>query len=489
MDVSIVRPPLCGDVPGKSVHYDPVVYGNEMFVFLPRKDGVSSEVSALNLDTMTWRKVQTNGTGPCVRRFHASALLNDQMFIIGGRDNIKKKCGDVWVLDLRSLQWKVLIRDDSDQSERKPGPSGDLLQAVRTKGDIYVLCTDSGFLWRLNLLGIWTLIHENAGMNFQWITGNDETLFGVADSGTFRWNFESSSWIQLSQEGEDNCGQVCPQQNSLILWSPRSDILKVLGTEKQWLTVFDIGSVPLCISLENASWYTVFPFRGIVVIVGWDDKKDKDAVWLLSIPYHPSSDIHTPGSDFLTLVDSPYTDFKLVPKEGIEQAVPVIKSVLAVRWKWFANLLQSGMQEVSSGIVHLPKSRNVVAALVNYLYGGCLPSSLPLKTLVGLAKLADMYQLSELTELSSLALRVSLSDENCIEIFRCGVKAHDSVLRWFAADYILERFSKICLTQEYARLIADSETNQAFSTHVPPDMKLSWSTCTAQENKRKRKAA
>mmetsp|Transcript_35530 Transcript_35530/g.57498 ORF Transcript_35530/g.57498 Transcript_35530/m.57498 type:complete len:497 (-) Transcript_35530:580-2070(-) len=492
MDVRVVRPPLRGQLPGKGVHYDPVVYGNEMYVFCPDRElGVSSEgVSAFNLDALTWRNVQTIGTGPCARCWHATALLNDQMFIIGGIDNSRNYLGDAWSLDLKSLQWKAVIADNSDESRGEPGPSGSGLYAIRTKGDIYILCIETCSLWRLGPSGNWTRIWRDEDFAIRWFTGNDEMMFVVAESGTFSWDWESSCWTQLNEqewpENDDN-NFFSSQQSSLVFWHSEGKTLKVLGMEKQWITVFDSHSVPFCISEETIRWYSMCSYKGIVVLVGCDEEKKENAVWLLSIPYHPSSDIHTPGSDFLTLVDSPYTDFKLVPKEGIEQAVPVIKSVLAVCWQWFAILLQSGMQEVSEGIVHVPKSRNVVVALVKYLYGGCLPPSLPVKTLVGLSKLADMYQLTELAELSSLALRGALSNENCIKIFRCGLKTHDGVLRWFAVDYILERFSKICLTQEYASLIVDTHANQAFSTHMPPDMNLSWSTHTLEKNKRKQK--
>eukprot|EP00276_Gloeochaete_wittrockiana_P010836 CAMPEP_0184649256 /NCGR_PEP_ID=MMETSP0308-20130426/6562_1 /TAXON_ID=38269 /ORGANISM="Gloeochaete witrockiana, Strain SAG 46.84" /LENGTH=503 /DNA_ID=CAMNT_0027081815 /DNA_START=165 /DNA_END=1676 /DNA_ORIENTATION=+ len=492
MDVSIVQPTLCGDsslpgqLRGSRDRYDPVVYGNEMYVFCPstNDDGVPLEgVSALNLDTMTWRKVQTIGTGPCARSWHATALLENQMYIIGGMDNSGggmdnsgDECEDVWALDLKSLVWKVVIQDKRDLADKELfGPGGDSLIAVMAKGDIYVLCFETNWLWRLSLSGSWTLLDENKKFDFWWFTGKDEMLFAVAESGTFRWDWEASCWIQINREHLINrCERMvfCPQQSPLIFCFPHDRSLKFLGREKQWLTVFESDSVPLCISAEKSSLYTMFCYRGIVVMVGWDHEKEENAVWLLSIPYHPSSYLHFPGSHFLKLVDSPHTDFKLVPKEGIEQMVPVIKVLLAVRWEWFATLLQSGMQEISLGSVDIPKSRAVVVALVKYLYGGCLPPSLPVKTLVGLSKLADMYQLNELAELSSLALRCSLSVENCVKIFRCGVKAHDSVLRWFAADYIMKCFARICLTQEYGRLVLDTQSNQAFSTHVCPDMAL-----------------
>jgi len=475
-----VRPTLRGDLPKKGDRYDPVVYGNEMNVFClhvrmtsEAEIFIEGGVSALNLETMTWHEVETIGTGPCVRYNHATALFNDQMFIIGGKDSSHYDLGDAWSLDLRTLHWKALFQDNRDE----PGPSGGCLYAVRSKGALYVLCTRTGSLWSLGQSGLWTLIARDSDMNFTWFTGNDEMLVVVADSGTFSWDWESSCWTQLNEHDLPDSNETyvdfsSQQTSSSIFWFLEDRSLKYLGMEKQWLTVFDSHSVPLCISEELSTLYSMFSYKGIIAIVGWDKEKDENAVWLLSIPYHSSSDLHSPGSNFLKLIDSPYTDFKLVPKEGIEQAVLVIKSVLAVRWKWFSTVLQSGMQEVSSGLVRVPKSRDVVVALVKYLYGGCLPPSLPVKTLVGLARLADLYQLSELAELSSLALRNALSDDNCIKIFRCGVKAHDSMLRWFATDYIVKHFGEICLTQEYARLILDPQVNEAFSTHFPPNMKF-----------------
>jgi len=508
-----VRPTLRGDIPGGSVWFDPVIYGNEMYLFGPTQtllpsnlaDGINPSntppggIFALNLDTMTWREVQTIGTGPSTRLVYAAALLNGQMLIIGGisggndtrAEHVRLR--DVWSLDLKSLQWKNVITNEIDRQTADRSPAG-ALYAARAKGDIYVLSPEQQSIWRLNIAaGSWTHISAAQGEVLLRLIGNNDDLFAATKAGSFlHWDWTSCAWAKIGEFNfYDGMGLFAPQQSSFMLCLDK-DTLKYIDTEsihKSWQPVFDSLYVPACISKECFGWQALLAYRGVFVMVGWDKSLGRNSVWLLSILSRSWCHSTSLSTDLVQLLNSPYTDFKLVPKEGMDHTVPVFKGILAVRWKWFASLLQSGMQETSSGIAHIPKSRDVVFALVKYLYSGTLSTFLPVRTLVGLVKLADMYELPKLEELASMALLSMLSEENCIKIFRCGIKIHDIGLRWFGADYILEHFVRVSRTPEYAKFVLDQEMNEAFALHVPADLHLSWSsTYAGLDNRRKRKA-
>lgn len=58
-----------------------------------------------NFLTLSWKEVHfpKNKARPCARRFHSSALIKNEMFVIGGCHSRYRSLNDVYSLDLRPL--------------------------------------------------------------------------------------------------------------------------------------------------------------------------------------------------------------------------------------------------------------------------------------------------------------------------------------------------------------------------------------------------
>ncbi|XP_059654395.1 uncharacterized protein LOC132301134 [Cornus florida] len=63
-----------------------------------------ADVLVLNLDTMAWNTLVTNGQGPGPRDSHSAVIVGHRMIVFGGT-NGSKKVNDLHILDLRSREW------------------------------------------------------------------------------------------------------------------------------------------------------------------------------------------------------------------------------------------------------------------------------------------------------------------------------------------------------------------------------------------------
>lgn len=76
-------------------------------------DQFSCDVHCLNLKTMEWHFIHTLGTPPSYRDFHTATVINDRMYIYGGRGDLHAPyhsqeeiyCPKIVYLDLRTNQW------------------------------------------------------------------------------------------------------------------------------------------------------------------------------------------------------------------------------------------------------------------------------------------------------------------------------------------------------------------------------------------------
>mmetsp|Transcript_699 Transcript_699/g.1176 ORF Transcript_699/g.1176 Transcript_699/m.1176 type:complete len:495 (-) Transcript_699:315-1799(-) len=474
MEVSVTCPSVSGRTP--PVHtgelYEPVILGSQLFLLCSTREG---GLFSLNLDTMAWRLVDTHGEGPPEDLNHpATALIGSKMYIIGGQ--LFLPVVDIWTIDLETFQWNRFARQQLSVRVRDL-PGGNKLTAVYSQGSLYVANLDENKMWALDLKDrSWNLVWIGE-MNFQIMSlrGNNDALLGLFKTSpesnfwTMRWVAEGDkkgTWALFSSDkSELTATYVIPQQTSSVfltgLFSVGYHYLHL--SEYKWRPLLKHKELPL--ELASLTNRTSFLYRDTVYVMGHENVKFK----MVTITPKESF-LRGPShvvSELAHLLDSPYTDFKLIPKEGAQCAVPVVKAVLAARWRWFNNLLQSGMGEVHLGAAHIPKGREVVLALVTFLYTGSLLRN-SVKTLTGLAKLANMYQMLTLRTAVRESLCSLLDKESCVKVFMCGVKIQDPQLIESAAACIVANLQEVFQSEEFAALFVDAEAKEVLARFLHP---------------------
>ena len=86
------RPKVTGTIPGARDGHSACIYGTYMYIFggfEQNIDQFSCDVHRLNLLTFKWELLITHGEPPSYRDFHTGTVINDKMYIFGGR-------GDLW---------------------------------------------------------------------------------------------------------------------------------------------------------------------------------------------------------------------------------------------------------------------------------------------------------------------------------------------------------------------------------------------------------
>lgn len=112
-------------------------------------------------------------------------------------------------------------------------------------------------------------------------------------------------------------------------------------------------------------------------------------------------------------------------------------AVLYARWKYFANLYDSGMQESSTRTLHIEEPFPWVKALVHYLYTDSI-EELDLETVAGVMILAHIYDLPELEDICTSQICNS-----------AAYSIHQQVLFWYRGyvaenQLVQQKFARLC---------------------------------------------
>lgn len=111
-------PEVYGSLPGARDGHSACIVDHFMYIFGGFEENVdqfSCDVHCLNLLTMEWRYVQTFGSPPSYRDFHSATVINDKMYIFGGRGDIHSPyhsqeeiyCPKIVYLDLKTNHWHM----------------------------------------------------------------------------------------------------------------------------------------------------------------------------------------------------------------------------------------------------------------------------------------------------------------------------------------------------------------------------------------------
>uniref|UniRef100_A0A182QQL7 Kelch domain-containing protein 3 n=1 Tax=Anopheles farauti TaxID=69004 RepID=A0A182QQL7_9DIPT len=110
------KPSVTGTVPGARDGHSACIYGERMYIFGGFEESVdkfSCDVYYLDLRTMQWTYVNTDGEPPSYRDFHSATIVNHRMYVFGGRSDAVAPyhsqeeiyCPNIKYLDLRTDRW------------------------------------------------------------------------------------------------------------------------------------------------------------------------------------------------------------------------------------------------------------------------------------------------------------------------------------------------------------------------------------------------
>lgn len=110
------KPEVIGHIPGARDGHSACIVNQYMYIFGGFEEEInqfSCDVHCLNLDTMNWTFIRTTGTPPSYRDFHSATILNNRMYIFGGRGDRHSPYhsqeeiyySEIVYLDLRTNEW------------------------------------------------------------------------------------------------------------------------------------------------------------------------------------------------------------------------------------------------------------------------------------------------------------------------------------------------------------------------------------------------
>lgn len=120
-----------GDIPcSRSTHsLTAINEGRQLILFAGYKgDEVRvNDIHILDIDSLTWKRVDTTGPKPAPRNTHTATLLKTgHILVFGGRDEFHF-FNDVWLLDTNTMRWEEL----NMEGEKPRGRSGHTAVLVR----------------------------------------------------------------------------------------------------------------------------------------------------------------------------------------------------------------------------------------------------------------------------------------------------------------------------------------------------------------------
>lgn len=110
------KPEVDGRIPGVRDGHSACIIDHNMYIFGGFEEQLnqfSCQVHCLNLETMTWSHILTTETPPSYRDFHTATILNDRMYVFGGRGDRHSPyhtqeeiyCPQIVYLDLKTRVW------------------------------------------------------------------------------------------------------------------------------------------------------------------------------------------------------------------------------------------------------------------------------------------------------------------------------------------------------------------------------------------------
>ncbi|MDP2439273.1 MAG: kelch repeat-containing protein, partial [archaeon] len=136
--------PEFGAVPEKRLSASSSVWRHFFVLFGGYKSSRMNDVYLLDLKSQQWKKPVIQGTPPCKRYGHCQVLVGSQLLIYGGSDGFCQR-NDMWSFDLRSFRWQHLYQDLCRFGPDLPATLGDSYHSmVLADGKLHIFGSQSG---------------------------------------------------------------------------------------------------------------------------------------------------------------------------------------------------------------------------------------------------------------------------------------------------------------------------------------------------------
>jgi hypothetical protein len=96
-----------GTPPIERSEHSHAMYKGNLCIFGGEKTNLSKldDFYEWNIETQTWKEIETKSFGPCRRGAHASTQHGDDFYLFGGFDFNNSECGDLWKFNFTRKEW------------------------------------------------------------------------------------------------------------------------------------------------------------------------------------------------------------------------------------------------------------------------------------------------------------------------------------------------------------------------------------------------
>ncbi|KAI8328894.1 hypothetical protein BC941DRAFT_463863 [Chlamydoabsidia padenii] len=439
---------------------------------------VVEDISVLDLDTMTWRRpvIQPSLFSPRPRYAHLAEIVDDKLVVIGGQDMNNSYLPEMNLLDLKSWEWvqvktfdkhvgayrsiavatppgtrlpaavkDTIYEDTQQQQQQQHMMENDKVSANEDQHPIY-LYTNYNFTDVKRELQL--AFMPSARATTPTLEDCSSFMTGSVMPPGLRFPTGHALGHHIILAGT----HLSPQAQSFSIWSLNLGTLTWARIETG--AVFGTGSWNRGVLHESSNRFLVFGNQRRSLLEDYNHRQmnfdhmavvDLEAFGVYQLPRVTCSTLAQEMG--LSLLNEPaVSDFYMVTREN--QSIPVNSAVLAQRWPYFADLMEtnkhaatgmdSGLEStqitntiMKSHSMLFPYSYPVVIALLQFIYTDNLLTAQQYQPhiLAQLLLLSDMYELPRLKTLTTHALHQMLNMSTAPLIFETAALSHQTSLQ------------------------------------------------------------
>ncbi|KAI8330775.1 hypothetical protein BC941DRAFT_440124 [Chlamydoabsidia padenii] len=386
-------------------------------------------MNILDLKTMTWS--MQYDVPP--RYNHSATLVNNKMYIYGGKDEHGNTVSDLFVIPLTSPHYTChLVLDGSQNKQMVLLKSQHFCDAVCGKLVVF------GRFLAKSYNGLQQANNNN----------NDHLGYSLwmVDLDTLEWqqldcdaHFQVGGWNYFTIIKEDSLIQ--PDQTNQVVSTHH--LLFLGNTDPYRPQGYDHFRDALVINVESLGLYDITPSQCL--------------------------------TEFASLLDNPeLSDFIIVPSDG--KPIHAHQVILMSRWPHFRNMYNSGMMESQERRITIPESHQVVMAFLHYLYTDQLDENETWQVICELLVVANMYLQHRLVKLCCQRLyQRHLTISSCGVIFEKAMLSDETGLKLLTLDYMFRHYGSVVKSNVLMHL--SPSVQHTFMEAVPVEAVLGRSRC------------
>ncbi|KAF7729362.1 hypothetical protein EC973_004618 [Apophysomyces ossiformis] len=433
-----------GRLPSKRNDHTATLWGKDKIVIFggnSEDDGeYCSDVTVLDLETMTWWHPETRGIKPEGRVRHSATIYNDKLYIAGGITVSSKPSDTLLVLDLITWEWTEAV------------------PFVKRSQHITFMYND-----RLYLFG--GLKEDMSRSNhLSFIDLGERVVTHLDIDSTFAPSLEGQRFAQLCG---DQLVVVVTRQftQSISEETPSTGIWTLDLTSMQWRHR-DLGT---CFDSYNWHSFAMDQNQTSFYLFGTTEEEPDEYYeyysMTLCVDLKELGIVLVPppqlGADLVGLLllqdeGKRNADFSIRSSTEPEaRAIYVHRLVLMARWPYFAHICNSTTNGSLNNTLTMAEPLSVLEAFMKYLYADQLDEDLPLDQIADLMVMAKSYRLPRLLALCVRKLYRDMNIEFVSKVYQCAGQAEERGLKQAALQFIFQHFGAVSHTFTFRSLPKD----------------------------------